>query len=804
MGDLESMWDNRIVGNDLVVRRRLVEQLDEGVARGLLVVTAPRGFGKSALLASWLELGTSPDPVTVVVPDADDVQPAPFRAKVVAALAAGGPSSVLVVDEAERLSAEALGTLVPLQQSRGLRLVLLSREEPPLPVSQRATEGVMTRITADQLAFTPGECRDLLAARGVHPSEAGAAALAASTEGWAAALVRAADLLAGTASRDGAPSVTVSGRDVTSPLLEEILGDQPRDLQRFLLATSVAERLWPGLATALTARADAAEVLVALERANLFVRATEDGRRTWAYTPMFRAFLRERLYRRPVAEVARLHLRAAAWLTDAGFLTEAACHLASAGSWRSACSLLMEDFAVLELLLHPGERLSRVLAHLPDDVPGPEPALVRAALALGRGDDRRGTVHVERAVRAGGHLPWPAAAPALGTTRALQAVAARAVGDVDAGLRAVRDLEGLLPERPGGMHHPQLRAVLLATRGDLLLRRGDLTDAADTLDDAVAAADRAGCERLRTECLGALALVEAVLGRLTRAAGLAVAADVLAEGGRSPTRPVASEVALAWVRTEQYDLAGARAHVRAASTDPVFGQDPVTAGVLVLVRARLARAEGDLDRALDVVQSALGVGAEPAPPPWLERRLRSTATALHVVAGRAAALPRPRTAPEARAGECLDEQVSGWLEAAGRDLARKEVSAARVAAGRALRLAESERLRRPVAEAGATVREFVAEDAGLTARRRWLGPAVLADSADPDPSEPVLVQRLTDKEQEVLEFLSDLLSTEEIAEAMFVSVNTVKSHVRSILRKLSATRRNEAVRRARQLDLLGR
>jgi LuxR family maltose regulon positive regulatory protein len=262
-------------------------------------------------------------------------------------------------------------------------------------------------------------------------------------------------------------------------------------------------------------------------------------------------------------------------------------------------------------------------------------------------------------------------------------------------------------------------------------------------------------------------------------------------------------VALAWVRTEQYDLAGARAHVRAASAAPV-AQDPVTAGVLVLVRARLARAEGDLDRALDVVRSALRAGATPALPAWLEQRLRSAATALHVAAGRAAALPRPRTAPEAQSGECLDEQVSGWLETVARDLARREVSAARVAAERALRLAEGERLRRPVAEAGATVREFVAEDAGLTARRQWLGPAVLTDSTDADPSEPVLVERLTDKEQEVLEYLSDLLSTEEIAQAMFVSVNTVKSHVRSILRKLSATRRNEAVRRARQLDLLSR
>jgi LuxR family maltose regulon positive regulatory protein len=243
--------------------------------------------------------------------------------------------------------------------------------------------------------------------------------------------------------------------------------------------------------------------------------------------------------------------------------------------------------------------------------------------------------------------------------------------------------------------------------------------------------------------------------------------------------------------------------VRAAAADPVGGQDPVTAGALALVRARLARADGDLDAALEVVQSALVAGAAGVPP-WLEQRLRHTATSLHVAAGRVAALPRQRTSPEEPARECLDEEVSRWLETAGVELARGRVSSARTAAERALRFAEVERLRRPVAEAQPAVRAFVAADAGLTARRQWLGPAVLADGAEPDPAEPVLVERLTDKEQEVLGYLSDLLSTEEIAQAMFVSVNTVKSHVRSILRKLSATRRNEAVRRARQLDLLSR
>ena len=64
------------------------------------------------------------------------------------------------------------------------------------------------------------------------------------------------------------------------------------------------------------------------------------------------------------------------------------------------------------------------------------------------------------------------------------------------------------------------------------------------------------------------------------------------------------------------------------------------------------------------------------------------------------------------------------------------------------------------------------------------------------------MEPLTAKEQEVLGHLEELLTTEEMAEKMFVSVNTIRTHVRSILRKLGVNRRNSAVRRARELGML--
>jgi len=77
-----------------------------------------------------------------------------------------------------------------------------------------------------------------------------------------------------------------------------------------------------------------------------------------------------------------------------------------------------------------------------------------------------------------------------------------------------------------------------------------------------------------------------------------------------------------------------------------------------------------------------------------------------------------------------------------------------------------------------------------------------AGDLDAPAAQVPLTQELSERETEVLQHLAEMLSTTEIAAAMFISVNTVRTHIRSILRKLGVTRRNQAVRRARELRLL--
>ena len=123
---------------------------------------------------------------------------------------------------------------------------------------------------------------------------------------------------------------------------------------------------------------------------------------------------------------------------------------------------------------------------------------------------------------------------------------------------------------------------------------------------------------------------------------------------------------------------------------------------------------------------------------------------------------------------------------------------------RAMALAEDERIRRPFVHVPPQIRLLIRTDPAISVLAVWLRPEHNASRRrQPAQANAAQVdQALSEKELEVLRHLSALLTTEEIAAAMFISVNTVKTHVRAILRKLSVSRRNEAVRRARELSIV--
>jgi LuxR family maltose regulon positive regulatory protein len=259
------------------------------------------------------------------------------------------------------------------------------------------------------------------------------------------------------------------------------------------------------------------------------------------------------------------------------------------------------------------------------------------------------------------------------------------------------------------------------------------------------------------------------------------------------------------------------------------------------VDARIKRARGDVDAALARIATAR---SETPTPAWLQDAIVIEEAELHVVNGQpelaaqiveglyepgspesALVLARARMSAPGTVGlptttlrsaaASITTRVNGWLLEATRLLEHGEQLRAAEALERALRLAAPERLRRPFREASPQVRRLLRWYKNLATEHSWLGAATLDDdrppkprrAADPDiegdqSGQRPIPEALTEKELEVLGHLAAWLTTEEIAGAMFVSVNTVRTHVRHILRKLGSSRRYEAVRHAGELGII--
>ena len=280
----------------LVPRPRLADRLDEGLGRGLVLVCAPAGSGKTALLAGWARCG--PRPAAWLSLDAGDNDPARFWRHAVAALdrvcpgiaARVGPllgpppppsfegpvtalinelaaqpgagEVALVLDDYHLIDSQPVHASVEFlleHRPPGLRLVLASRSDPPLPLARRRARGQLAEVRAADLRFTTEEAAALLQQVADAPDmalpDAAVAALAARTEGWAAGLQLAALSLRGQADVTGfVAAFTGSHRYVLDFLAEEVLERQSDQVRAFLLETSVLERLSGPLCDASPAR----------------------------------------------------------------------------------------------------------------------------------------------------------------------------------------------------------------------------------------------------------------------------------------------------------------------------------------------------------------------------------------------------------------------------------------------------------------------------------------------------------------------------------------------------------------------
>jgi LuxR family maltose regulon positive regulatory protein len=815
----------------LVERTQLLARVSQAVdAFPFTLISAPAGSGKTVLASAWARQPGRTYPVWLTVTSRDE-RPVVFWSHVRFALTYIGAMSadigpviahdaadmgdmdavaeqilqldrpvVLVLDATDRLQHGAvfdqLGQLLDSTCGR-LRVLMTTRVDPPMPLHRYRLEGTLAEIRLDDLAFTGAEVRAALDIDDATALDAMTKQVLDRTEGWAAGVRLAA--LALTTHEDAAALYGLAADYLRAEVLDK-LADPDRD---FLVRTSLVDEMTPGLGAVLAERADADELLRRLSHGNAFVLPVHERPGCYRVHPLFRELLSAQLARTPHTVIRDLCRRAADWFGAHGQLASAVRHAAAVGDWTSAAAFVVTGLGVGDLML-PTPEGRAVAAHLSamPDLDSPDVQLVRAALAVGQGDLELARTCLARCgASASASADW-----SLSSAVVAARLSDRAGATADALTAARQARSGLagLDHRPEARLHI-LNALASSAEGTAQLRAGDLDAACSALGDAVRSAAAGESDELRLRCLAALALAEVCRGHLSRGLGLADSAERLTEqcAVAGTLRPAATHLAQAWVALERQDLARAQRSLDRAGRLDETCDDTLMSSLSSLLRARLMRDRGD------TVGARCILGNPDRQIGWLRRYVDAEAAGVGLLASVAELEPhhragrRPDGSRHRLPVQTRSQRVQELLERAQTQCVAGDVRAGRSEVAKALSLAQRERIRRPFAHVPAPIRAMIRNDRDLRSQAGWLRPEQTATrhtAAATDPA-PIL-EDLSQRELEVLRHLSALLTTEEIAAEMFISVNTVKTHVRKILGKLSVSRRNDAVRRAWELNLV--
>jgi LuxR family transcriptional regulator, maltose regulon positive regulatory protein len=726
-----------------VVRGRLLDQLEQVDGVRLVTVVAPAGWGKTTLLAEW---ASSARHVGWVSLDEADDEPIRFWTYALTALSKVAPEetsealaalngqgldpvgvalatllnafqgtdkpSVLVLDDYHvigdvRIHEAVMFLLTYLPSS--LRLVLAGRADPPLPLARLRASGQLLEIRLADLRCTTDEGIALLASSGVRNDAVGQA-LVDRTEGWPAALHLAA--LAIRDARDpaaAAAAISTGDRHILDYISLEVLPALDVQARELLLRCSALERLSGPLCDAVLETEGSAVVLDRLDRADLFVRALDDGRTWYRCHRLFREVLQHRLDAEHPNAASESLIRASQWYLDAGQVEEAVSYRAASGDREGALELLRSntrwflEHGGMAALLRLGDRLADGAAVDP-----------RFCLSL--------------------------------------AFAAGLSGMPDRARHWLTVAEPLADGDPAALNGWRtLRAAL------------DVTWAAYASDTDE----------------------EAALAYARRAVEL--------EDDPTVFGWVVARQALAGLLLDSDDVAEAVALLETTRDAPALSQLPALLNLQAAGQLALGCVElGELERAATVVASVRPL-ARATEQAWGPGAAAAVA-ALRLAEGRIVALTEGNRAALELLGDAT-RMADGWgrpvpIVGALTSLAAAEWACGEAGAARA-HLDRAEEVARGLPATSLVARRLTE----LTARiGRRAGRAAHHDGA--------LAEELSSRELAVLRALRGPLSAREVGAELHLSVNTVKTHTKSLYRKLNVSSREEAVVKAHELGLI--
>ncbi len=641
---------------EIVLRPRLIERLNEGLRRKLILISAPAGFGKTTLLGEWV--AGCERPAAWLSLDEADNDPTRFLSYLVAALQTIAPNIgegisgvlrspqpppaesvltallneiatieddfVLVLDDYHAVDARAVDDALAFLLEHlppQAHLVIATREDPQLSLARLRARGQLNELRAADLRFTPSEAAEFLeGVMGLDLSAEDIAALETRTEGWIAGLQLAALSMRG---REDVPgfirAFAGDNRYIVDYLVEEVLQQQPESVRGFLLQTSILDRLSGPLCDAVTGQEDGRGMLEVLERGNLFVVPLDDRRQWYRYHHLFAEVLYAHLMQERPDRVSTLHRRASEWHEHNGSAADAIRHALAAEDFERAANLV--ELAV------PAMRRSRQeatllgwLKALPDELFQFRPVLgvyfAGTLLQSGQLDGVEDRLRdVERWLDTAADMSAQAEAPSAemvvldeeefrrlpASIAMYRAGIALVLGNVADTVKYARQVLELVLE-----DDHLLRGAAAALLGLAYWTSGDLEAGRRSYADGMAILQRIGHISDAIGCAIALADIRIAQGRLREAMSIYERGLRLAtEQGEPVLRGAADmHVGMSELHRERNDLEAATQHLLRSKELGEFAGLPQNRYRWRVAMARILEAEGDLDGALDLLDEA--------------------------------------------------------------------------------------------------------------------------------------------------------------------------------------------------------
>ena len=842
-----------------VDRPALRARLDAGVDAPLTLIVAPAGSGKTVLLSQWAR---SRRDLTLVWLDIapSDADALTFGRRLVDAIGRVGDSRsrsevpiggvggglgeavidaladdmkyvsglVVVFDDLHHLAGtDVLSDLWRLAERlpETAHFVFVSRMDLKLGWSRHRLTHGLVELRQAQLAFDDDvTARVLERITGMKVSSNTAAAVTTHTEGWAAGVqLSALSMRSQDNPEQFADHLGDSDRLIVDYLTEEVFDAQSPRRRRALLRMSVLDELCAALVTSVAGVREGEELLLALERESMFITAVP-GRIGWyRFHPLFRDLLRYRLRASDADSEPRLLRAAADWHLAQGDTTRAVEYLIRAREWSLVCDIVLASGRdAYERLRTP--TIARWLSLLPADVRRADPRVeLLYGMVVGMSGRGAHTVEIMNGLLAADVLDiggQQVALTYLATCVYFQPHPNQFLAAAQRSLALLAEHPAAVPPDLLGLTtRPLLEAVSYVAVGRAQLLLGNIP-AARLATEAAMASGGSDYGPYRVQILGTSALIEAWAGRLQRATALADEALELARELSLLAHPAPADalIARALVAIQQGEPKDAvtlihegstraaanqrsqlmwLAQLAAALLEPL-GADPTShdpAGVPPPAVA-LALTAADWRRAR--LNGAPRAPARRAESQWTTLAFEHVAALLErgeVADARALLTGISYTADPSVPASHVEYQLAwAWLEAAG---GRGSESRAHLTT--ALDLAESEWLAYPVVTAGPAIRSLI--DA-LPGRQSAFRRTLLQPPSSPTREIRQPHQALTARELELLEYLPTRLTNIEIAQRFYVSVNTIKTHMAHMYRKLGVSSRTEAIVAAREMGML--